>query len=544
MRRPGLTGRLVLSLTTLVVVVGTVAGVISIRSQERYLLNAVMLGADQLSNGIASATWHAMLADHREDAYVTMRTIALKQGIDRIRIFNREGRVMFSTRPDDTAKRVTKEAAECSICHSSLEPRVFADTPSRMRVHRRGGQRLLTMVTPIYNEPACSNAACHAHPASMKVLGVLDIDHNLDHVDRELRAATLRAFLVYAAQILLVNVFIILFTRRFVGQPIEELLAATQSVSEMNLDEPVRGTDTEDEMGRLARSFETMRLRLRAALSDLNEFAQQLEAKVQERTAQLKQAQLKLMQTDRLASLGQLSASVAHEINNPISGVLNLSMLLQRLLKEDGIPVERVPEFRKYLGQIISETTRVGRIVTDLLAFARHSRPQRSMADVNKIIRSTLSLIAHKLRMNSVEEDLQLDELLPQIPCDPSQIQQVVLNLVMNAAEATHGRKDARISVRTSAGANEVTIAVSDNGEGIPEQNLPKIFDPFFTTKPEGKGVGLGLAVLYGIVKAHHGEVSVESRVGVGTTFTVTLPRADSSVASGEATDAVAAQRS
>lgn len=543
MRRPGLTGRLVLSLTTLVVVVGTVAGIVSIRSQERYLLNTVMLGADQLSNGIASATWHAMAADHREDAYETMRTIALKQGIDRIRIFNREGRVMFSTRREETSKRVTKDAAECSVCHSAQEPRVFADTPSRVRVHRDAdGLRRLTMVTPIYNEPACSNAACHAHPASMKVLGVLDIDHNLDHVDEELRAATLRIFLVFSFQILLINVFIILFTRRFVGRPIRDLIAAAKSVSEMNLDEPLRGTDTEDEMGQLARSFEKMRLRLRTALSDLSEFAQKLEVKVQQRTAQLKQAQLKLMQTDRLASLGQLSASVAHEINNPISGVLNLSMLLQRVLKDDGIPVERVPEFRKYLAQIISETTRVGRIVTDLLAFSRQSKPQRSVADVNKIIRSTLSLVAHKLRISNVEMDLQLDEQLPQVPCDPSQIQQVVLNLVMNAAEATHGRQGARVSVRTSADPDEVTITVTDNGEGIPEHNLPKIFDPFFTTKPEGKGVGLGLAVLYGIVKAHHGEVAVESRVGEGTTFTVTLPSAESPLTNGETADAVAVQ--
>lgn len=525
MKKPGLAGRLVLSLTTLVVVVGTVAGTISIRSQERYLLSTVMIGADQLSNGIVSATWHAMLADHRQDAYDIMRTIALKQGIDRIRIFNREGRVMFSTRADETTRRVTKSAQECSVCHSSTEPRMVLDTLSTMRVHRGDdGRRRLTMVTPIYNEPACSNAACHAHPASMKVLGVLDIVHNLDHLDEELSSAKLRLFLLFFLQILLINIFILLFTRRFVARPIRDLIGATKSVSEMNLDETIPGTEVEDELGQLARSFDGMRLRLKSALSDLNQLAQNLEIKVQERTAQLKAAQLKLMQSDRLASLGQLSASVAHEINNPLSGVLNLSMLLQRILRDDGIPEGRVAEFRKYLGQISAETARAGRIVTDLLAFSRQNKPQRSMADLNKVVRSTVSLIGHKLRMSNVEIELGLAESLPTVECDASQMQQVALNLLMNAAEATQGKNGALVRVRTWTSEEGVNLAVSDNGEGIPEQNLPKIFDPFFTTKPEGKGVGLGLAVSYGIVQAHQGEVTVSSRVGEGTTFTVTLP--------------------
>jgi two-component system, NtrC family, sensor kinase len=243
------------------------------------------------------------------------------------------------------------------------------------------------------------------------------------------------------------------------------------------------------------------------------------------------------MQTDRLASLGQLSASVAHEINNPVSGVLNLAMLMQRILKDDGIPPARIPEFRKYLGQVIAETTRVGRIVSDLLSFSRRSKPQRSLADLNKIIRSTLSLVAHKAKLAGVELDVRLDDMLPSIPCDSSQIQQVVLNLVMNAMEATQ-QKGGHVDVTTSlapAGAGAI-LAVTDNGEGIPPENLSKIFDPFFTTKPEGKGVGLGLAVLYGIVEAHGGEVDVRSEVGNGTTFTVRLPLTTPEQATGTVT--------
>ncbi len=520
--------RLILPLTLIVVIVAVISGLITVRSQERQLLDAMILGADQLSRGIASATWHAMLADNREAAYSVMHTIAEKQGIDRIRIFNRDGQVMYSTAPGEAGhKKVDKRSEACSVCHSTLEPQTVVKATSRARVlQAESGHRSLVMVTPIYNEPSCSDAACHAHPKSIKVLGVLEVALSIQPVDHEVADMKLRAFAVTGIEILLISVFIYFFTRRFVTRPLEQLVKATHAMADMQLDDPIELQGGSQEIEELAQSFSRMRRRLRESLAKLNEFAETLEAKVTERTQQLHAAQTKLMQSDRLASLGQLSASVAHEINNPVSGVLNLAMLMQRILKDDGIPPERIPEYRKYLAQVIAETTRVGRIVSDLLSFSRRSTPQRSPADINRIIRSTLSLVAHKMKMAEIDMATELDESLPAISCDNSQIQQVVLNLVMNAAESIHGKAAGRIIVQTklSGSCDWLLLTVSDNGEGIREENLAKIFDPFFTTKAEGKGVGLGLAVSYGIVEAHGGEVEVKSKAGEGTTFTVKLP--------------------
>ena len=168
-------------------------------------------------------------------------------------------------------------------------------------------------------------------------------------------------------------------------------------------------------------------------MAEINRASQELEAKVAERTAQLQQAHQRLLQADRLASLGQLAASVAHEINNPLSGVLNYSALMGRILKEDGVPRERVAEFRGYLERVTEQTARAGRIVSDLLAFSRRSKPQRAPADLNAIVRTTVSLVSHKLKLMNVEaRRCALDEALPPLPCDASQVQQVVLNLVMN----------------------------------------------------------------------------------------------------------------
>jgi C4-dicarboxylate-specific signal transduction histidine kinase len=311
-----------------------------------------------------------------------------------------------------------------------------------------------------------------------------------------------RVLLVTAVEIALIGLFIVFFTRRFVTRPITKLIGGFKAVSQMELDKPLDIEDSSEELDELARSFNVMRDRLRAALAEINQFTQNLETKVEERTQQLKAAQKKLLHNDRLASLGQLSASVAHEINNPISGVLNLSMLMQRMLKEDGIPPGRIEEFRKYLGQVTAETGRVGRIVSDLLAFSRRG----------------------KMKLSNVTVETRLAEDLPLAHCDASQIQQVALNLALNAAEATQTKAERRVEVSTAKGDGVVLLVVADNGDGIQPENLGKIFDPFFTTKPEGKGVGLGLAVSYGIIQAHGGEIEVKSVVGEGTTFTVSLP--------------------
>ncbi len=501
--------KLMLSITVIVIIVAAVSGLVNIKTEERQLLDTMVLGADQLSKGITSATWQFMLDDHREAAYEVMKTIALKQGIDRIRMFNRAGQVTFSTRPEDPQPA------------SPLQ----GDVAQRVRIRRESdGNRRLEMLTPIYNEPSCSQAACHAHPAGDRVLGVLDLQLGLDRVDREVASMKYRVLLVTGVEIALIGLFIIYFTRRFLSRPIERLIEGAKAVSHMQLDKPIGVDESSEEIHELASSFEVMRERLGSALAEINQFTQSLEIKVEERTRQLQAAQKKLLHNDRLASLGQLSASVAHEINNPISGVLNLSMLLQRMLKTDGVPPERLDEFRKYLGQVTNETARVGRIVSDLLAFSRRSKPQRAPADLNRIVKTTLSLVQHKMKLSNVAVEARFREDLPAAPCDSSQIQQVVLNLLLNAAEATQSKPERRVAVETFLADGNVVLTVADNGEGIAPENLAKIFDPFFTTKSEGKGVGLGLAVSYGIIQAHGGDIEVKSEPGGGAIFTVTLP--------------------
>ena len=519
--------KLILSLTVLIVAISCVSGFLNFRMQKDHLVETMVQGADQLSRSITSATWHAMLDDDRKGAYESMRVIADKHGVDRIRMFNREGRLVFSTDANEQPSLTSPSNEVCISCHGGTPIRTKPAVNSRVRYGTSpNGTKTLNIVTPIYNEPACSNASCHAHEASTHVLGVLDVALRLDPVQQQTRSITLQTILSTAMVVIIGAGFVILFTRRFVATPIQELIKGTRAVSAMQLDRTIEISRRSQELDELVDSFNRMRERLKVAVDELNEMQQTLESKVAERTAQLQLAHRKLLQNDRLASLGQLAASVAHEINNPVSGVLNLSILLERLMVNGKFPIGREAEFRKYLGSISTETARVGRIVSDLLAFSRRSKPQRVPADLNKLVTSTLGLVGHKLKLINAESVLDLQPDLPLVECDPSQIQQVILNLVLNGAQAMQAKGGGELCIRTrvTPDRENAELCVSDTGEGIAPENMSKIFDPFFTTKPEGKGVGLGLAVLYGIVRAHDGEVEVASRRNEGTSFTVTLP--------------------
>ena len=266
-----------------------------------------------------------------------------------------------------------------------------------------------------------------------------------------------------------------------------------------------------------------MRQRLREALRDLQSFNEDLERKVEERSRELGAAQQRLIQSDRMASLGQLAASVAHEINNPVSGVLNYSMVIQRML-EDESKVERdLPKIRRYLETMTHETERVGRIVSDLLAFSRRGRPTSEEVRLRDVVDRVMTLLEHRLRLGDVDTVIDVSDDLPAITGDASQLEQVVLNLVMNAAEAQDAR--GAITIRARADGDDVVLDVEDEGPGIEEAHLERIFDPFFSTKDEGRGVGLGLSVVYGIVEAHGGTIAVDSAPGEGTCFHVRIPR-------------------
>jgi len=255
------------------------------------------------------------------------------------------------------------------------------------------------------------------------------------------------------------------------------------------------------------------------------ELTRRLEQMVEDRTRQLKETHEKLLHQDKMSSLGKLSASVVHEINNPIAGILNLIMLMKRIASEEVVKQKEMDQFKKYLDLMENETRRTSRIVSNLLAFARQSKMEPKRLSVNQLIEKTLFLNSNLLKIDGVKVETKLDPNLPDLLGSEDQLQQVFMNLVSNAAEAME-LDGGRFTIETKHLLREDKLQINfrDTGPGIPEDDFPKLFEPFFTTKKKGKGVGLGLSVAYGIIQEHGGSIYVTSSVGQGTTFQVKLP--------------------
>ncbi len=256
------------------------------------------------------------------------------------------------------------------------------------------------------------------------------------------------------------------------------------------------------------------------------ESRRRLELMVKERTRELQEIHAKLLHKDKMASLGKLAASVVHEINNPITGILNFILLIKRIVNEEQEDDKGRESFDRYLTLMETETRRISRIISNLLTFSRQSQMELGTHDINRLIEKTLLLNDNLLKIHHIQVKKNLDPALPHVDGSADQLQQVFMNMVSNAAEAMESKGGGTLSVETWCTGQKgyVYILFADIGVGISSEEMSKLFDPFYTTKKKGKGVGLGLSVVYGIIKAHKGNISVESLPGEGATFTIRLP--------------------
>jgi len=242
---------------------------------------------------------------------------------------------------------------------------------------------------------------------------------------------------------------------------------------------------------------------------------------VAEKTRELERTRDQMVFTEKMASLGKLAAVVAHEINNPLAGILVYTKLVRRRLAKLPPDVPGLEDTDANLATIETETARCGDIVRNLLLFSRRSETSRQPADLHTILRRALRLLQHQAELAGVKTSLEFGSL-PEVICDAPEIQQAFLAVLMNALEAMPD--GGTLTVRTRAEADQITIEIADTGLGIPPDQRPRIFEPFFSTKSEGKGTGLGLAVTYGIVTRHHGRIDFESEMGRGTVFRIVIP--------------------
>jgi two-component system NtrC family sensor kinase len=492
---------------------------LGIRTTSSNLTNAVYDSALRVSDLIARSTRYSMLLNRKEDVDETIRALGSEPGLVGISIYNKNGRIIFSTDTLTIDHQVDLAAEACNICHASGEPLVSVPNADRMRVYDVGGERVLGLINPVRNEPACWQAACHAHTSEQNVLGVLDVKMSLAGVDKQVADATRGLILSSLIMTLVIAGLSGLFIYRVVRRPIQRLKLGMATVSSGDLDAEVDSA-SHDELGDLAKTFNHMAADLRKARNEVNNWANKLEERVRTKSDELQRAQSQVVHMEKMASLGKLSASVAHEINNPLFGILTYSKLGLRELGEEGANLEKLKE---YLAVVQRESSRCGDIVRNLLQFARHTRGKLETHNLHALIEQVLVLLAHHfdLQQVTVRRELVLDD--DRLVCDARQIQQALIAPCINAVEAMPNGGE--LSIKTSGDDSEVCVDISDTGAGIEPETMAHVFEPFYTTKEDLGGVGLGLAVVYGIVQRHGGQVEIESNPGKGTTVRIVLPR-------------------
>jgi len=520
--------RLFLVLFLSILILFSIHATVSSRINAGVLEQQVKRDAYRASDFIRQSLYQSMLRNEGQRTYEMITLLGSEPGIEAIRIYNKRGEIRFSNHENEIGATVDRQAEACYVCHATAQPLEAVPTPERARIYRtRRDYRVLGLINPISNEARCSDAACHAHTPDQSILGVLDVQMSMQALDESLARSDRFAFGLAVGIVLLSLLVMAAIVYRAVYVPTRELRRGTEALASGDLGVEIK-LRSHDELGALAASFNTMAKNLAQADAELRAWSHTLEDRVQQKSEELERMHQQMILVEKTASLGRMAATVAHELNNPLAGILTYAKLIRRRVEAtvpDGPDRERM---LARLEMIRSESVRCGRIVRDLLTYARKSTAEFAEVHLHELVDRALNLVGHHIQLRQVRTERRLDLDDDLIVADGEQIVQALIALLINAVESmpdggvlTVGTEDA---ARARAGA--VLLTVSDTGIGIPQEIRDHIFDPFFSTKSEAKGVGLGLAVVYGIVQRHDGMINVDSEAGQGTTFTLELPRA------------------
>ncbi len=498
-----------------------------VHNNREELLQQVTRNSAQLSRVVISSTRFAMLQNKPSQVNQIIQDVGDQEDIEKVRILSKDGTIIHSSKPEEIGTIVDQEAESCLACHLDQKSRQESPIMGRSRFfYSESGKRLLGSTAVIHNEPTCAGAGCHESVEKESVLGVLDIIYPLDEIENTLRSNTFTVFGLSFGFVILAGLLVSHLVNRMIYLPLRDLDDGADRLAAGDLENtiPVRSAD---EFGQLAISFNSMTKALRKSRVDLENWGRTLEGKVEEATRELQAAQAETARSEKLASVGLLAAGIAHELNNPLTGVLTFSYLVKKNMPEGSRDAED-------LELVIRETKRCATIIRRLLDFSREKAPEKTFSNLNTLIEEILLLTEQSAQINDIEIITDLDEELPEIWMDDNLIKQVIMNMLVNAQHAIEAEGSITIKTRLCTAhdcpesvapcENMAEIMITDTGCGISEDDLQRIFDPFFTTKGVGKGTGLGLSVSHGTIEAHGGAIEVESILGKGTEFRIFLP--------------------
>ncbi|MBK9357198.1 MAG: HAMP domain-containing protein [Bacteroidales bacterium] len=523
-------GRVVLIITLLSVFLFVSFGIIFKSVYQQYLNTVILQSGNNVGSLVEGALYHSMMENDEGALQSTLDVIDTLPGIEDVNMYDVNDSLVYSSFSSDTSASINPD---CKSCHSDIAtmfPKkeksykiITANSQCKMNKGDHG-QRHLLIRSPILNSRSCYESSCHAHNAKEEILGSLVIKVPLKDFDAAVEKSSMEFYMLAILTTLLLASFLILFTRREIKNPLNELIRASVAVSNGDTNTRMQiKVNQLDDMRMVSVAFNEMLDNLQVATTELENWSQQLEYKVQKKSEELGAAQNELMHIERLASLGKLSSSVAHEINNPLSGILVYTKLVHKLLSNPELTEEKKELMLKQLKLIEAETKRCGDIVKGLLDFSKKDQEDFEPLHLHVILHETYELMSHPIKIinSAFTTDLKAENDL--IYCSPNQIKQACVAILVNSKEAI--TENGEISIMTSnPDEDSVKIEISDNGIGIAPEDIPHIFEPFFSTKQEARGIGLGLPIAHGIIQSHKGKIQVKSEPGRGTTISIILP--------------------
>jgi two-component system NtrC family sensor kinase len=485
------------------------------------LLNISKEGAYATSDIIKRSTRYSMLLNRREDLIQTTRTLGNEPGIKKIRIYNKAGIIAYSSDSTEIGQKIYKNSEACIVCHNTPNAMPKVDAPDNTRTFMMGDERVLGLINPIKNEPDCYTSSCHAHKSTDELVGILDVWVSMKSADATISTGTRNIIFNSIIITILISTLSGAFIFYLVNKPLKKFEKAIDEIGKGNLKYRVH-IKNKDEFGIIAYQFNDMSRKLSHAYQEIKDWSETLNDKVEEKTRELKNIYDQIVQIEKLASLGKLSATVAHELNNPLEGILTFSKLISKKLNADD--KDSYAKLIQYTQMISDEASRCGKIVKDLLLFSHTDGEQFVLSDLKTLLDRSISLIHHHFEINSIGlEKIYCDEDI-KLKCNPQKIEQMMISILMNAIESMSGRGGGKITIRLTKENNKAVIRATDCGMGISDKDLPYIFEPFYTTKELSRGTGLGLSIVYGIVDQHKGRIEVEETSIKGTTFKISLP--------------------
>jgi len=528
--RSSIYGRVVFIITMMSVFLFASFGIIFRSVHEQYLNTVIRQNGNNIGSIVEGALYQSMLTNDKGALQSTLDIIHTMSGIDEVNMYDNLDRLVYSSLSSDTA---TRGNPNCINCHTnintmfSLKEKSYRiiDVKSTCSMNQtEKGYRQLMIRSPILNERSCYLSSCHAHQAEEEVLGSLLIKIPLNDLDTAVQKSSTEYFLLAIFTTLTLASILILFTRKKIKKPLNAIIKASEAVAKGDNSTRLEIKPNQlDDMRMVSSAFNNMLDKINTASIELQNWSHQLEYKVQKKSEELLDAQNELIHIEKIASLGKLSSSVAHEINNPLSGVLTYTKLVHKQLSKAELDPTVKQSVLKHLKVIETETKRCGDIVKGLLDFSRKDQENFNTQHLHKVLKETFDLMAHQMKMENIIFSSDFSAQSDLIYCSENQIKQACVAILVNASEAV--LENGEIIIRTfNPDIDHIKLEIIDNGSGIVPEDIPHIFEPFFSAKHKTSGIGLGLAITHGIVISHKGKIEVDSQLGKGTIISVILP--------------------